>query len=528
VQTRRQFVAAAGTAAAAAILAPEALGQGRAAPLARGGRFSEGVMSGEPTPRGITLWSRLHEVDGSVSANLEVARDREFRRVVATKRIATSAARGHALKARISGLRPHEQYYYRFSTRTTDGPVGRFRTALPPDSRQPVRFAFWSCQDFTHGFYNAHDVMLDDDLDFVLCLGDYIYAETEESGATAVRRDPIGSVPAPGVKRQAQTLDDYRAKYRLYRSDPSLRRVHARFPTVMLWDDHEVENNYVGGVPDGGLPPQFRYSAARKRAAYKAFFEAMPYSPPVGNRVYRTLRFGRTVDLIVMDQRQYRADQPCNDAIAPACPELFQPRTFLGQAQMDFVKNALRSSQAAWKVMANEVVMMPVKLPNDVFATFDSWHGYPVEREQLLQFIKANGIKDVVFATGDIHIFIAGDVRTNLGAGESVAVELVGGSITSRGFGEGEAGLLPGDDNNPSTGPAITNLLRGANPWVDQADLDHHGYARVTATQQRFDCEFVRMATIKRRSRATLPSAGFRYSLSRGQTSIKGVNGPAA
>jgi alkaline phosphatase D len=527
VQTRRQFVAAAGTAAAAAILAPEALGRASAAPLARGGRFSEGVMSGEPTPSAITLWSRLHDVDGSVTAELEVARDREFRRVVARKRVATSGSKGHALKARVTGLSAHEQYYYRFSTRTTDGPVGRFRTALPADSKQPVHFAFWSCQDFTHGFYNAHDLLAAEDLDFVVCLGDYIYAETEETGATAVRADRIGSTGPDGT-RAAITLDDYRAKYRLYRSDPSLRRVHARFPTVMLWDDHEVQDNYAGGEPDGGLPPQLRYSQARKRAAYKAFFESVPYSPPAGDRIYRTLKFGRTVDLIVMDQRQYRANQPCNDAIAPACPELGQPRAFLGAPQMGFVQNALLSSKAAWKVLANEVMIMPVKLPNNVFAQFDSWQGYPVEREQLLGFIQSRGIKDVVFATGDIHTFIAGDVRTLGGAGPSVAVELVGGSITSRGIGEGEAGLLPGNDRNPATSPGVLGLLRAANPWVDQADLDHHGYARVTATQQRLDCEFVRMATIKRRSRAKLPSSGFTYSIARGQTSIKGVNGPAA
>ena len=528
MQTRRQFVAAAGTAAAAAILAPEALGRASAAPLARGGRFSEGVMSGEPTPSAITLWSRLHDVDGSVTAELEVARDREFSRIVARKRVATSGSKGHALKARVTGLKAHEQYYYRFSTRTTDGPVGRFRTALPADSRQPVHFAFWSCQDFTHGFYNAHDLLAAEDLDFVVCLGDFIYAETEEAGASAVRSDPIGRVPGAGQKRQALTLEDYRAKYRLYRSDPALRRVQARFPTVMLWDDHEVANNYAGAEADGGLPPEVHYTVARKRAAYKAFFESMPYSPPVGDRIYRTLKFGRTVDLIVMDQRQYRANQPCNDAIAPACPELGQPRAFLGAPQMGFVQNALLSSKAAWKVLANEVMIMPVKLPNNVFAQFDSWQGYPVEREQLVGFIESKGIKDVVFATGDIHTFIAGDVRTLGGAGPSVAVELVGGSITSRGIGEGQAGLLPGNDRNPATSPGVLGLLRAANPWVDQADLDHHGYARVTATQQRLDCEFVRMATIKRRSRVKLPSSGFTYSIARGQTSIKGVNGPAA
>jgi alkaline phosphatase D len=176
--------------------------------------------------------------------------------------------------------------------------------------------------------------------------------------------------------------------------------------------------------------------------------------------------------------------------------------------------------------MANEVMMMPIILPGGAFPRFDSWQGYLTEREQLLGFIKANAIEDVVFVTGDIHTFLAGDVRTNLGAGDTVAIEFVGGSITSRGIGEGEAGLLPGNDQSPATDPNLINVLRGLNPWTDQADLDHHGYARVTATQESFDCELVRMATIKRRSPAKLPSTGFRYTVARGQTSIKGVNGP--
>ncbi len=537
MQTRRQFVVRAGTAAAAAILSPSAvaagLGSARPAALARGGRFSEGVMSGEPTTSAITLWTRLAEAEGKVGVDLEVATDRGFRHVVAHKRVATSAAVNHNVKTRVTGLKAHEQYYYRFATATKDGPIGRFRTALPADSLQPVRFAFWSCQDYTHGYYNAHDVLAKEDLDFVVCLGDYIYDETYHSIAdkTGVRDDKIGrSLGRPDVVREAVTLDDYRAKYALYRSDEALRRVQARFPTIMIWDDHEVTDNYAGGAPGGGLPASRQVTAKRKAAAFKAFFETMPYSPPAGEstRLYRRLQFGRTVELLIMDQRQYRADQPCGDAVAPACADWSQPRAFLGTRQLNWLKSQLHGSKAAWKVLANEVMVMPAKVLGDSFYGFDSWQGYPFERESLLTFIRDQQIKDVVFVTGDIHTFIAGDVRTNMGAGDTVAIEFVGGSITSEGLGEidldaGAGQVIKGNDQNPHTDPGLIEALKGINPWVDSADFDHHGYGKVVATKDGLDCEMVRVQTIKKRSTAKLPSTGMRYHVARGQQSIKGT-----
>jgi alkaline phosphatase D len=532
LQTRRQFVARAGT-AAVATLVPPALASGsawaRRTPLAKGGSFVEGVMSGEPTPRAITLWSRLHQAGGRVAVELEVARDKGFRHVVARERITTSGSHDHALKARVGGLKPHEDYFYRFATKSTESPVGRFRTALPADSHQTVRFAFYSCQDYTHGFYNAHDVLAREDLDFVICLGDYIYAESYHSVTgtkTAVRDDLVGATgPNPDIVREALTLEDYRDKYKLYRSDRALRKVQQKFPTVMLWDDHEVQDNYAGGAPGGGLPPDKRYGAARRRAAERAFFEAMPYTPSRGKRLYRRLQFGRTVDLIVMDQRRYRADQPCGDAVAPACADWNQPRPFLGAEQLAWVKRELRRSKASWKVMANEVMVMPAKVLGDAYYTFDSWQGYPQERESLLTYVKDKGIKDVVFVTGDIHTFIAGDVKRDMGAGESVALEFVGGSITSQGLGEtdlaaGGGVVIKGNDANPQTDPALIEALRGINPWVQTADFDHHGFGRVTATRGTFDVELVRLETIKQRSTKTLPSTGFRWKVQRGQTSL--------
>lgn len=124
-------------------------------------------------------------------------------------------------------------------------------------------------------------------------------------------------------------------------------------------------------------------------------------------------------------------------------------------------------------------------------------------------------------------------MRTDIGAGESVAVEFVGGSVTSTNFGEmninaGGGLVIPGNDANPRTDPSIISALRGINPWVDQADFDHHGYAVVEASRNGLECTLKRMETIKRRSRAGLTADGFRYRVDRGQKSIKGVNGPPA
>ncbi len=503
-----------------------AVGQGAALagrpqrkPSLGGGRFAEGVISGDPTPKGITLWTRVSDVEGAGTVELEVARDRGFRKVVARDLVKTSGRIDHSVKARVGGLRPHEQYYYRFSTRGENSPVGRFRTALPPDSRQPVRFAFFSCQDYTFGYFNAHNLLAEEDIDFVVNLGDYIYAEAYYQPGDAfagVRVDPVG---------YAETLEQYRAKYKLYRTEAALRRVHAKFPMISIWDDHEVQDNYVGGAgPTGGLPPELRYTQQRKAAGYRAYFESMPTYPVGGarDRIYTALRFGRTVDLLLLDQRQYRADQPCgDDQLGPPCADLEQPRNFLGARQLGFVKKRLASSPAAWKVIANQVMIMPTLYPGGDYIGFDSWQGYPLERRDLLQHIRRRKIKDVVFVTGDIHTFVAGDVRVNNTDTVPVATEFVGGSISSPGLGEGGGGVLPGANPlNPQTPESIVDLLRSTNPWAADADFDHHGYGLVTATEKGLTCTLRRVETVKRRTRTALPDRRFTYRITRGRPSL--------
>ena len=482
--SRRNFVTGAGALGAVTIFAPQALAaRGRRMPTLRGGRFRQGVVSGDPTPTSITLWTKVDGVGGRGSVELEVARDRGFRRVVARKLIPTSGSIDHAVKARVGGLKAHEQYYYRFSTRSENSPAGRFRTALPPDSRQPVRFAFFSCQDFSFGQFNAHRLLAGEDVDFVVNLGDYIYAEAPYSPTSprgGVRTDRVG---------EAVTLADYRRKYDLYRSDAALRGMHARFPMISVWDDHEVQNNYAGGAgADGGLAPALGYSLARKRAGYRAYFENMPTfasGSRKGTRIYRAVRFGRNVDLILLDQRQYRADQPCGDKqVGPPCPELNNPRPFLGRRQMDFLKTRLDSTPAAWKFIANQTMVNAHPLP-----------GRLVHRVRLLAGLPARAHRDARAPPANAnqgrrvhhrrHPHPDRRRRADQGQGQEAVGHRVRGRVdhVTRPSGR-EAADHPGrQPHNPNTPQGHPRHPQGENPWVKDADTDHHGYGLVEAKQ---------------------------------------------
>jgi alkaline phosphatase D len=490
----------------------------RSPSLFRGGTFPDGVMSGDPTSRAITLWTRLDDVSGRGAVRLEVARDRNFRRVVARENIATSAGLDHTVKARVGGLDPHERYYYRFETRGGESRVGRFQTALPSDSRETVRFGVFSCQEYTFGYFNAHRAMAREDLDFVINLGDYIYSDVALGPPTGVRS---GDFQTSEGRFSAFTREEYRQVYRIAHSDPDLQDVHARFPMISTWDDHEVQNDYSGADPAGGTTTGDPYDEAKRNRAYGVFFEQMPTYPVRDRRgrfrLYHAARFGRTVDLFVLDERQYRDRNPCGNRAGPACDEVGGPDDFLGDTQLSFVRGGITRSRAAWKVIANEVPIMPLKRSDTEFDNFDVWHAFPTEREALLRTIR--GVDDVVFVTGDQHCFISGDVQT--ADGRTVASEFVGGSISSSTEPEinaiiGRPGFgTPDDPQFPAEDLA---RRKAANPWFDDFDPIHHGYFTCQASSRSFRTTFKKLETVRRRSTALAETRS--WTIRRGQRGL--------
>src|SRR4051794_39632317 len=348
---RRTFVRSALTAGAGVLLAPSAgWSAAQKARLATEGAFAQGVASGEPATNAITLWTRLDGVTASANVGYEVAADAGFAKVVASGTAAADAAADFTVHQRVSGafLKPGEPYYYRFKTALDSSPVGRFRTARPAGSSETVRIAFFSCQEFIAGFYAAHRDLAAQDVDLVVCLGDYIYEQAFASTGSANAPVRTDDSAADG---EAQTLAEYRRKYSLYHSDANLREVRRHFALVGEWDDHEVEDNYAGDLP-GGAAKNRRVPFGERRAnGYRAWFEHMPRRLAGQPKIYGSLPLGGA-ELFVLDSRQYRGDQPCNPtdaALSAPCPPTTTDdpsRTLLGSEQKAWLKGALSASRA--------------------------------------------------------------------------------------------------------------------------------------------------------------------------------------
>lgn len=410
--------------------------------------FTLGVCSGDPAPDGVVLWTRLaiDPLNGggmprqSINVHWEIASDDRMARVVQSGTATASPDWAHSVHVEVSNLRPHTWYWYRFRAGNEFSPIGRTRTF--PRAQAAVdrlRFAIASCQHFEAGYYTAFQHMAEEDLDMVLHLGDYIY---ENPGSANLVRKHVGG--------ELMTVNDYRNRYAQYRSDPSLRAAHASFPFLVVWDDHEVDNNYAGLHQEAGVPvEQF---ALRRAAGYKAFYEHMPLrraSIPKGAllQLYRPFTYGTLASILMLDTRQYRTDQPCGDNVQLPCPETQDPRaTMLGAAQEKWLMNRLDRSASGWNFLAQQVPMARL----DRFAgperrySMDKWDGYEQERSRLLRFLGNRKPSNPVTLAGDVHNNWVNDINLDVNDPKTpiVAAEFVGTSITSTGDGSEMSPLM--------------------------------------------------------------------------------------
>jgi alkaline phosphatase D len=462
---RRRFLATLG-----------ALGAARAVPLVAQPRFAAdpfvlGVASGYPTPSSFVLWTRLVGELGpaAIPVTWELATDEAMRSIVARGSAEASPEWAHSVHVEPQGLAPERWYWFRFRAGDAESPIGRTRTA-PPEQALPaqLRYAFASCQQYEQGYYGAYRHIVADAPDLVAFLGDYIYESSW--GRDHVRMHEAG---------EPYTLEEYRARYALYKSDPDLRAAHAACPWIVTWDDHEVDNDYADNRPEDGMGKDA--FLLRRAAAYQAYYEHMPLPArmrPSGPnmRIHTALAWGTLARFYTLDDRQYRSWHACprpgrrggsSTVDIEACPQLFNPnRSMLGRAQERWLENALARSTSRWNVLAQQTPMAQFdqKPGAGRRAWTDGWDGYPAARKRLLEYLAARRIANPVVLGGDVHSFNVSDLKLDFDDPDSatVASEFVCSSITSQAWPQEKL-----------------NAFLPDNPHMKLVDSRYRGYVRV-------------------------------------------------
>ncbi|TMR38168.1 alkaline phosphatase [Nonomuraea zeae] len=452
--------------------------------------FRLGVASGEPTPDGVVLWTRLAmdpvAPDGlggmparPVPVEWQLARDENFKRVV---RRGTETARreeAHSVHVELDRLDPGTEYFYRFRVGTDISPVGRtLTTPAAGTASRDLKLAVASCADWQVGWFTAYRRMAEDHPDVVAFLGDYYY---EYGDYKYPVRDQAGG--------ECLDLAGYRLRQAQHKSDPDLQAAHAAAPWVVVWDDHDIENAWAGDVPEQPDPPFL----PRRAAAFQAYYENMPLrrnQRPDGwaMSLYRTIRWGAVANLHLLDTRQYRDLYACtgkSGTVGPDCAERLDPnRTILGGKQEDWLFDGLRTSEATWDVIGQQVFMMEMDWVNGEQKGYsnEGWDGYVGSRNRLTAAIEESG-RNAVVLTGDVHSHWAGELKRDHQdpGSKSVAVELVTTSITSAGNGL---------DEYPNT-----QVLLDENPHVKFFN-GRRGYVNATFTQKEMKVDFRSLAVV--------------------------------
>ncbi len=521
-----------------AVTAARPFDEASASEPASDGIFGHGVASGDPTAERVVIWTRAtpparrgesvaapgRGLGRPLEVTWVVATDGGCRHVVRRGRVTTHASTDHTVKVDVSGLRPYTRYWYRFEALGQRSATGRTQTAPDvPGVVHALRLALVSCSSYTGGYFAAYRaIAARDDLDLVLHVGDYIY----EYGNGADRYGPAALVGIRDGVPATETIDlrGYRLRHALHKADPDLRAAHARHPWITIFDDHEVANNAWDTGAENHTPGAEGDFAMRRRQAYAAYMEWMPFRlpdqravPHRATRFFKRFSFGPLADLSVLETRQNRSRQvdvagftKTGGGFIPAGipavdAQLADPTRHLPEPeQLAWLKDGVADGSRRWHLVGNQVIVTPVGFPGaalgvpkvPTLVNSDQWDGYQADQHDLLTHLGAlpRTAGDVVVLTGDIHSSWA----MTLPAGRAgttftpAGTEFVCPSVTSDGFYEafssGLAGTPP--EGVVAATRGATAAIQRANPWIRYLDGVGHGYSVVDVTPERVQVDF--------------------------------------
>jgi len=472
--------------------------------------FPEEVASGDPSPTGIVLWARIEpKIHERLKKNLKVyiypdlqgspdtaIKGKPIKELEIPANYINQAG-DYTVKFSVDGLEPEKTYFYVMEYDNKKR-LGRFKT-LPVGNVDSYKLIFITCQNYEDGYYGAFEHIAEEDAGFVLHLGDAIYEKIY--GAKVMGR----VIKLPSGNRFASSLEDYRYLYKKYLSDPSYQKARAMQTFIYIWDDHEFANDYYYNYAKDywvspSLPEDIRenkeLSLNLRKAAIKAWYEYIPSSTVVNFkahplewiRIYRDFKVGNLFHLICTDERSYR-ESPCPKRYqTKGCPTQ-DIHTMLGVWQKSWFFSKLSEEGFSWKVWANEVQFVQSTI-DGLFGSTDAWDGYSGERWQILEFLKAKNMDNLVILTGDRHAFLAaevpdrfvGDYKKVLGA------EFMTGAISSVNASESERWKR--DLPQYKTVDEITSAELSQNPWIKFLNQKTWGYSLLEVRKDYVKCSF--------------------------------------
>jgi len=504
--------------------------------------FSHGVASGDATQSSIILWTRAQPLQTDVnSAHLgwQLALDTQFKQVVRSGQVSTSAERDFTVKVDVQELPAGSNYFYRFIGADTKSTVGKTKT-LASSQLSNLKLAVFSCSNYPAGYFNAYrEAALQEDLDAVIHLGDYIYEYAADGYATE-KSTEIDRTFAEGNTSEILSLDDYRKRYALYRTDAGLQQLHAAVPWYLVWDDHEITNDtWHSGAENHQAETEGDF-LVRRMAAVRAYYEWLPIRPPQGEasaQIYRSFDFGNLLSLHLLDTRVIARDEQLDYknyldtntgkfAAERFATDIRAERSLLGQEQLGWLREKLKQSTCHWQLLGQQILMSKMHLPAELlnvqdysklpeklkalvevktrvleaqkagkpvdptdFArvnqlmpyNLDAWDGYPREREQLYAIAKQLN-KPLVVIAGDTHnawYSLLVDQHD-----QQVGVEFATPSVSS-----------PGMEYYLQVPPAQTEALANAFSLLIKdlqwCNLHQRGFMQLFVTRDRITCEWI-------------------------------------
>lgn len=459
------------------------------------GLFGHGVASGDPLPDAVILWTRVSGGSADpIEVWWEIAEDPAFEHRVQVGTKQATSETDFTMKVDALGLTAGTTYHYRFFALGRQSPVGRTRTA-PAGETDHVTFAVVSCSKYAAGYFHAYGAVAErSGIDAVVHLGDYIY-EGGDKGFVAER----DHAPA----HELVTLADYRMRYSQYRADTNLQAAHQQHPFICVWDDHESANN---SWKDGASAHQTGDEGSwedRKATSIRVWHEWLPVREQADGRIYRRMKYGDLVDLMMLDTRLHGRDEPVptHDTDALADPD----RSILGADQEAWLDQALVGSTARWKLLGQQVMLAPLTAAGEVLNN-DQWDGYQAARDRLIASIDKT--PNVVVLTGDIHSSWANEVPRDVATydaetGEgSACVEFIAPGITA-GF--------PLDEG-------LVDLAKQLNPHVRYGEVTHRGYVLLDLDAERAHASWYHFADVQNPNDTQFFDAA--WSVATGQTRL--------